>query len=180
MIPARSFWTVEDLIADWGVTPDAIADYATDGKLQLTLKTLNGQPRDGITAEEKTRFESSAKSGGEPAQHPAQRKSDRYLLGVMAALWLGEDPMLDAHYRVRDQIASDAEVKGIPMWRSRETDANAIKEGLELLRESGYKPRRVGAGMPTNCVADQSPAGGNNANAAPTRHTDEGAQQVAA
>jgi hypothetical protein len=163
MIPRPSFYTLDDLTepperGGWGLTRDQLMTLAEDGQIALSLKTICGVPRDGITATERGRAEQAARGAEmdrEPAQHPAQRKSDRYLLGVMAALWLGDDPIMDAHYRVRDQIASDAQVKGIPMLRSRETDANAIKEGLELLRENGYRPRRAAGGMPPVGVEDQ-------------------------
>jgi hypothetical protein len=61
----------------------------------------------------------------------------------MATVWAGKDAeYLDHPYRLQKLIEQDAAVKGIPMMRKKETDANLIAEGLELLRAEGFIPAK--------------------------------------
>ena len=146
MIPTPSFYTDETLMQEWGIDRDTLECYVVDGLLIRSLKTLAGEPRQGITADERRRFEGATKR--EPIQHPTQRKGDRLLLAMLLAVWTGEDATFieddkDRHYRLRDQVASDVKLAlGMDLPRSAESDALAIKEGFELLRARGWKPRR--------------------------------------
>jgi hypothetical protein len=146
MIPRPSFFTLEDLQepperGGWGLTRDALMTLAEDGQLTLSLKTIAGVPRDGITRVERERAEREA---APELEHPGKVKSLQFLVGALAIIWTAEDADLMAHhYELRDFLAGDFEAKGITPLRSRETDAELIRDAIKLVRESGlYRPKR--------------------------------------
>lgn len=149
-----SFIPEETLLREWGVSPLELQLLAAEG-LQLSLYPLNGEQVQGVTLAEKRRFERFKREreakGREPIQHGSQRKGDRMLIAMMALAFFAEDQEFhdddtDRPYKLIKQIAEDVRtVTGLLLPRSEESDANAIKEGLQLLRERGWRPRKARA-----------------------------------
>ena len=142
----------DDLMLEWGVSPTGLQVLVLKQGLALSLDVIHGEQMQGVTRAEKERFEREyrqrSRPDREPAQHSSQRKGDRMLMAAMALAFFAEDQEFhdddaDHHYKLIRQIAADVKaVTGLDMARSEESDANAIKEGLQLLRERGWRPKR--------------------------------------
>lgn len=145
-LPPVPYFTVEALAAPvqqggWGCHPDNIQAWAETGLLTLEIRPHDGEDVRVVTAAERERFELSHLPT--PKDNPRKLESALFLLAAGMVLWSGEDERLMAHhYEMRDFLEGDFATKGITMLRSRESDAELIRDALKLLRESGlYRPK---------------------------------------
>lgn len=140
-LPNPPFWTVDALASNcagaWNLHPHCILAYAEAGTLSLTV---NADDQLGITAEEKARFE-GAREPQEKRYNPTERDTHLLLIGAFAVGYSGgEASMLDEPGRLITDLEKCAAANGAPMPRSYDTNTNALKRALELLRLNGYRP----------------------------------------
>lgn len=139
-LPEPSFYTLEALAEEWKRPLDVVKAYVEGGQLAAIKQMFDGEHRRIVTPEERRRFEGAPnKLSGDVRRDKLE--TAQFLLGQMLAIWHYGELSEDAPYVIRDQIEGDGKAKGLPaLIRTRETDANVIRECLDLLRARGWRP----------------------------------------
>lgn len=160
MIPRPSFYTLADLMepperGGWGLSRDALMTLAEDGQLTLSLKTIAGESRDGITAEERARIEGEAKDRELRAD---AKRSRAEALAMTWAYAFGSDPDALKRFANAAELEQFAARAGIPLSRCHRTYADIFREAIDVLVECRFLTREAAAlamddangGTPTN------------------------------
>jgi hypothetical protein len=135
MIPRPSFYTLEDLKepvgrGGWGLTLDQLRVLIEDGQLTTTLKTIRGEAREGITAEERDRVEG--------AKAPRELRADarRSYAEALAVLWayaFGKDSDALRRFTNAAELERFAAAAGFPLTRCTRTYADRFREAIDML-----------------------------------------------
>ena len=138
MIPRPTFYTLEDLQepaerGGWGLTHDALMVLVEDGQLTTTLKTIRGEVREGITAEERERAEREAKGKPERELRADRVRNYGELIGVLLARYYGNDPAALEHYAVAGDLEQFAATARIPLTAGTKTLALMVRDGADFL-----------------------------------------------
>ena len=151
-LPTPCFYPLPDLAAIWGCSEALLSVYVdlgtSDGdKLSVTKCRIGKKSILGVTVEEKARFETGrvALVAPDKAINPTERTTYLLLIGALALTWVGEDPdVVDHPYKLLNMLLVDCVRGGIPVPRSDETNAKAIREGIEAACGAGYKRKSRG------------------------------------
>ena len=145
-LPEPTFYPLPELARLWGCGPEIVSVYATVGtlrgdRLRVGVFDLNGKQVEGVTPEEKYRFERiRSKPFAEDDQDGKERTSMLGLIGALSVLWCGGDPTRENRpFVLVNEINEAAENQKVPMIRQKETNAKLIREALLLLGKHGYK-----------------------------------------
>lgn len=154
-VAAPTFWPLPALAQDWRMHESAVLVVLHDHKTDLETRLYDGVELRGISPEAKLAIDNAGETPERAAERSDKLKSALFLLGMGLHLWTGEDEaILGSHYAARDFLANDARnalgivPTGTPkqqtIYRTRETDAEVIREANEIFRNSGiYKLRAV-------------------------------------
>ena len=148
------YFPIEEIAVAWQCTLDNLYALQSAGLLEIVSRPHRGGMRDCIVAAERDRVEANHEFMPEPHEHPGKVATLEFLLGMALHIYYSEDPAaLDAHHVARDMLIGDGvtalemaqpKEKGQTVFRTRETDANAIRDAIKRFRESGlYEPREL-------------------------------------
>ena len=143
-LPKPMFYPLPDLAAIWGCSEAMVTVYVelgteTGDKLALNEYTVSGKKLKGVSIAEKARFEGARQLPGKTAINSVERKTYLNLIGALAITWVGEDPELVGHpYKLLHLLEGDAAMYGVPIIRSDDTNAAAIREGIAAVCAAGY------------------------------------------
>jgi hypothetical protein len=145
MIPRPSWYSLEDLQepperGGWGLSHDALLTLAEDGQLNVTLKTLRGEVREGITAQERLRIEGEAK---DRELRTDAKRSRAEALAITWAYAFGADPDALKRFANATELEQFAARARIPLSRSHRTYADIFAEAVGVLVECGYLTREA-------------------------------------
>lgn len=143
MRPAVPYWTIPALASScdggWNLHPDCIVAYIQSGQLHAETREHDGIEQLVIGSEEKARFEGAADA-------PMNAKREGSLLRIIGALaitYSGGNPAdVEQPYTLAGDLERTAANYKLQWPCGDDTTAAAIRDGVNLLRESGhYAPK---------------------------------------
>lgn len=148
-LPDPPYWTIEALASDrhggWNLHPDCIRAYIAAGQLAIEVQEVDGDSVQVVMAEEKRRFEGAAAN-----DEPLGRRRENSLLQIIGALAIaysgGDQSLIDHPYTLLADLEKCSGANGAQWPCSDDTSAEALRDGIDLLRANGlYRPRKEAA-----------------------------------
>lgn len=144
-LPPVPYWTIDALASNlpggWNLHPDCIRAYIAAGQLAIEVREVDGDQMPVVLAEEKQRFEAAA-----PQDEPLNKRRENTLLQIIGALAIaysgGDSEMIEQPYSLAADLEKCAGANGAQWPCSDDTTADALRDGIDLLRARGlYRPK---------------------------------------